>query len=1076
MASLPKVIISRLQHKSCESETNFIGLQVRGGSRTRPHELARDGRLEELKRLLEDGVHDAIMYVVDGKGSSLLHASAMKNQVDIMQHLVEIRIDLNAIDNDGNTALHVAVENGCVEAMHLLLNSGASDTIRNHHQDPPLHTALCGMDIAVVAGFLEHPVDIIVRGFRNRTPLHVIAEHDNIEALEVIHKNSALVKELFKEKKGFQLNDADNLTPIHLAARKGSYRVLEFMFSKSSEYGYQPRDVMHFLDEENATPLQFAVESGSIWTVGVLLQHGASPTVINGDHLSPLHLACSQGKLEMVQAMVNHCGPEILHSRHKDGKTALHYGVTSVQSEHMIMYLLEQRAELEAEDYNGCTALHVSIIVGNLTAVEELLKRGMDPTRKGSGGSNALHYAVVQDREEVVKLLLAHPAAPSLLIDPDSQGNIPIHYALDLGLSGLVMPMITSILTHHKKINFQDRDRNNYIHLAARSGDFETLSQLLKLPAAHCMLNEVNKAGGTPLHSAAEGCGTLTCINALVNQGAVVHKCHSGLTPLMISCKKGNLNTVRALYHAHPFQKDWEDDDGNTALHHAVKGGNPDVLKFCLDIGIRIIVNHSGQSFLDLILNSIDTELALVAMKHDRWQEFLDVSSTPHPILRLVERIPEGVHTVLDNCYSTCTLDPQHPQYWEESNFRYLRLVPEDTGDSSSPAVQTSVVLSAASHSTAHQPIQRVKTQRPFEVLRWMLRYKRKKCLLHPVVVAYLKTKWSDYGRFVYLTFVGLFALLTIFLSIFIGITPPPTQNVPTEGSASRNESDKDDIDTASNVIRFITLFICTLNTLLWIFMAYILKLKALNFNNYLWMWTFAAAIVCTYIFLIPWKGLDFIIWEAGAIAIFASWFTLALLFEWIGVFGIYITMFLEVTKSVFQALVVYTFFLLAFVFPLYILLGSLDGLYYSTLGHSFYTTLNTLVAIINFFDFISLDAADSLQFPSLTFIFLSLMTILLPIVIINLLIGLAVGDIDAIRADAIFRYRAIEVEFLSYVDDMMPRKLLKHFERKSYKIYPNAKTSLAKLAWHISWKTLKSGKEGNIMHSFKVGVISLLT
>lgn len=49
--------------------------------------------------------------------------------------------DLDACDSSGNTALHYAVENNCLESLSMLLASGANSSITNKDQIGPIHLA-----------------------------------------------------------------------------------------------------------------------------------------------------------------------------------------------------------------------------------------------------------------------------------------------------------------------------------------------------------------------------------------------------------------------------------------------------------------------------------------------------------------------------------------------------------------------------------------------------------------------------------------------------------------------------------------------------------------------------------------------------------------------------------------------------------------------------------------------------------------------------------------------------------------------------------------------------------------------
>jgi len=78
------------------------------------------------------------------------------------------------------------------------------------------------------------------------------------------------------------------------------------------------------MDEENSTPLHAAVDAGHAEVVEVLLNHGACPLASKENQPPSLHLACSQGKLRMVQSMVKHCGKQILTHPDQHKRTPLH--------------------------------------------------------------------------------------------------------------------------------------------------------------------------------------------------------------------------------------------------------------------------------------------------------------------------------------------------------------------------------------------------------------------------------------------------------------------------------------------------------------------------------------------------------------------------------------------------------------------------------------------------------------------------------------------------------------------------------------------------------------------------------
>ena len=455
-----------------------------------PYELTRNGKLEELKTLAVKTQNQCLL-AIDRKGRTLLHVASESGSTDIMHYLISSGVvNLNAQDEDGSTALHLAVDSKHTGTVDLLLKCGAISTIKNRDNDPPLHIALRSPDsVDIVSSFAKYPESLTGRGHDNCTALHVIAEYDNLEALDILHGVSASVNPQNTQQDILQLH-ADNkhgMAAIHLAARKGSHRVLDFMISESVHHGaLTPKEVLGSLSKENSMPHHFAVESGHLKVVEVLLKYGASPVATKGNHLPPIHLACSQNRLGMVKAMVRKLGPDILNHRdQRSGKTPLHCSASSLCSIDMFSYLLEKGSYIDCIDDHCYTPLQNAIHLGNLTAVDYLLKRGSNPLIRNKQGHNCLHSAVVCKRKEIFKTIIGSPQSSRMSKEQDEKGDYPIHLALKLGLNTFIDPLLQCATSP-----LYDAEGNNYLHLAALAGDYKSLLCVLSWNSVtQCLMN-----------------------------------------------------------------------------------------------------------------------------------------------------------------------------------------------------------------------------------------------------------------------------------------------------------------------------------------------------------------------------------------------------------------------------------------------------------------------------------------------------------------------------------------------------------------------------------------------------------
>ena len=580
----------------------------------------------------------------DRNKATLLHHASRACQLPVMQFLIENGVELDAVDESGNTALHLAAMACDIDGISLLLQSGASSDLLNHERNALLHLAAKDMSGHNLKACLSHPINVHIRGQHNRSVLHILCETDNVEGCKVMNE-FIKIQQLNDCQEPLKTCDDDDFTPIYLAARKNAYRILEREIACWKEMGQSVWLLFDLMNEKINTPLHVAVDGCNYEVVCILLEHGTNPTVLKGYLSPPLYLACSLGHLGIVKAMVQYAGIEILQKLDCFHHVPLHYRAISIHSTSIISYILEESQEIviDQQDSKGKTPLHMSISSGNLAGVKELLARGSDPLLRDEGGSTALHLAVLHNRFAIITELMKVPNSIQLLTDVNFKGYSTVHIAPKLRLGDVVLDLIYPVLLQFPShpMYVKDPYGNNYIHLAAASGNWKLLLEFLHVSNVQELLNDTNHNGMTPLHCAAER-GKSICIEHLINNGAIGHKGYGGVTPFMTACSEGHVNCAKLLYNkACVFQLNLQDDVGNTALHHSTRSCNSSMIQYLLDLNSKILQNDCGECFLDLITYCSNEDCGLV-VNHKRWQECLDVISPVRdaPMLSLVKRIP----------------------------------------------------------------------------------------------------------------------------------------------------------------------------------------------------------------------------------------------------------------------------------------------------------------------------------------------------------------------------------------------------------------------------------------------------
>ena len=76
-----------------------------------------------------------------GNETTPLHEAALRSSLKMVEMLVEKGAVVDAVDTEGDTALHKAVKGDHLPAMHHLLKNGANPHLKNKRKISPLELA-----------------------------------------------------------------------------------------------------------------------------------------------------------------------------------------------------------------------------------------------------------------------------------------------------------------------------------------------------------------------------------------------------------------------------------------------------------------------------------------------------------------------------------------------------------------------------------------------------------------------------------------------------------------------------------------------------------------------------------------------------------------------------------------------------------------------------------------------------------------------------------------------------------------------------------------------------------------------
>jgi len=317
----------------------------------------------ELMSMLEAG-HE----VVATNGEKFLHDFAETGDLDAVKNFlyingeINVDVDVNAKNNNGETALHIAAKNDRREVVDALLGLMTEETINIKNKDgkTALYLAVESESTGTVEEFFRSStrrgnININVDASSppdHRSILRVAVGTGNVEIFNLLLKHGAVLENI-----NDLLQTAVENEHVEIVGELVEYVIglnKPIMFG-----GWRQKNV----EEENARincltkVLHFAAKKGRVDIIKNLLEKGVQVDAKDANNKTALHFAAEAGEPEVVAMLLEHKAK--LDVKDKNGQTPLHLAVINAPARNSINEEDEKR--------------YVQVI-NNLTA------RGVDPT------------------------------------------------------------------------------------------------------------------------------------------------------------------------------------------------------------------------------------------------------------------------------------------------------------------------------------------------------------------------------------------------------------------------------------------------------------------------------------------------------------------------------------------------------------------------------------------------------------------------------------------------------------------------------------------------------------------------
>lgn len=389
-------------------------------------------------------------------------------------------LDINMLDEaEGHsTALIIALSLGHIECARFLIQRGANPKIVSNKKDSALHyAAKRGYSdvIEVILPKLEIE-DINRRNVFDTSPLLMAIAQKHPRCVKLLldaHADPNLPS------KGFS-----PLMAISSYDEPVSLEIIELLLQARA-------NVNHIIDERIA--LLEAIYHNCINAAKTLIKAGANPNLCNTIGMNAVMAAAATGRHEILNLLLQNGGdPNIEIPKYTNAL------VIAANSGHVkcLDLLLDARWKTPIEFTNnseGMTALHQSASGHHLDCVERLIIAGANPLALDNAQYNCYMYAINNDDEELLKLLMKLKP-----IDIDNQymhGFTLLSFACQLSKHSL----IKFLLEAGANPNIANEDGVTVLMYASRLADYETIQLLFKHTQHKINLEQTDCAGFTAI-------------------------------------------------------------------------------------------------------------------------------------------------------------------------------------------------------------------------------------------------------------------------------------------------------------------------------------------------------------------------------------------------------------------------------------------------------------------------------------------------------------------------------------------------------------------------------------------------
>lgn len=525
------------------------------------HKAVIEGKIDEVRKL---SVDKEILNKQTADKETALMIAVEKGKKEICEILLKADANLMLKDSEGRNVLHIAILEGNVDIVNLfltnkdLINSSAFDNVT------PFMLAARLENRSICENLLKASADPLLYDNNNFNALHHAISGGQIETIKWLLSHKEFSKKLTRQKQR-----STHYTPLMLSASLGQTEVCNLLLqinqnsSKKNEHGWtalhfaanygrletvrllsNDKSLVNLEANDKKTPLLKAAELGFHEICAVLVKAGANPAAKDEQGFNALHYAARTGKVEVVKSLFhsNSQLKETINSTDRSGKTALMLA-TKYGSLEVCKYLLGCEAEINLFDENRWNALHYAVSNNRVEIVKLFSDNNKLVSSKTLDKATPLLLAAEKGYREICEILLKAGADPRT---PGKDKRNALHTAVAFGK----VEVVRLLSTNPQVKNSQTAtDLETPLIIAVDMGHIEICEILIKAGVDPLF---ANKYGRNALHQATRKENTkivemlIGANRELLNSKTLKFQ----ITPLMIAAERGHAAIFEMLLKA----------------------------------------------------------------------------------------------------------------------------------------------------------------------------------------------------------------------------------------------------------------------------------------------------------------------------------------------------------------------------------------------------------------------------------------------------------------------------------------------------------------------------------------------